>query len=244
MTATSDGCATSTTHAVRKPPYLIADASKWQGENPDWDILKPHCVGLVLKATQGLNYAPDWFVRHWPKAKEFEIRGAYHYLDFRYDGKKQAQFFLAHVARAGGLDRNDICPIVDVERGGANAGATRAQVEDQVGKYSATIKAEAGRDTILYGRGALRDLGITQKMGCAAAWNPDYERFMTMHGLKPAFTIDDVVAWQYTNGSSGDNSTHGCPIRIPGWQGGLDLSVLIDGNRPVELERAKARLRR
>lgn len=220
---------------------LVADASHWQGENPPWSVLAAHpeMCGVILKATEGLNYAPDWFVAHWSRVRDVArlrygdtwFRGAYHYLDVRADGAAQADFYLAHVKRAGGFGAGDMRPIVDVELGGRNAGATAPQVLAATYAFTRRMK-EHGYDVILYGRGAMRDLGIADRMGCVAVWNPSYTRTMIMNGLTPAWSVDDVVLWQYTDGTAGD-PPNGLPMRIPGWPEGLglDLSVYVDGAR-------------
>lgn len=236
MTATSEGCASSTAVRPIAPPYLFADLSKWQGELPDFDLVAKYCVGTILKATQSTTYAPAWFLNNWNRVKT-PYRGAYHFLDCLGHGKDQAQRFLKHIARAGGWRPNDIRPIVDVERGGGNAGASKQQVIETCSEYAATILSETGRSPILYGRGAMRDLGITEKMGCEGQHNPSYTDFMATKGL-----VMKPVLWQYTDGSSGDNSIHGCPIRLPGWNGGLDLSVAIDGKNKVTEERLREML--
>lgn len=241
-----------TVEPVREPPFLIADASSWQGEDPPWHIIAEHCVGLILKATQGLHYSPEWFVRHWNKARDVAadrygstwLRGAYHYLDFNVPGARQADVYSAHVEKAGGWDTGDICPIVDVERGGANHEALADRVVDCVSAFTRRVKEVLSRDVILYGRGAMRDLAIRSRMGCAAVWNPGYTTTMPMSGLAPTWSVEDVALWQYTDGTSGDARTHHLPLRLPGWTGGLDLSVFVDGSNKPTLERLRERLLR
>ncbi|HEX7096680.1 MAG TPA: glycoside hydrolase family 25 protein [Acidimicrobiales bacterium] len=248
MTTTQDGCASSTRSYRPEPPFLFADASHWQGESPDWKLIAEHCTGIILKATQGLHYAPSWFVRHWQAVRDVGgdrygstwLRGAYHYLDFFASGAHQADVFLDHVDKAGGWGHGDIMPIVDVERGGGNRDADGQMVIARVEAFVGRVKARTGRNVILYGRGAMRDLAIRSMMGCVGVWNPSYTRTMRTEGLP--CEVDDVLLWQYTDGSAGDASVHGCPLRLPGWKGGLDLSVAVDGARKPELERVCERL--
>ena len=42
------------------------------GGKPQWDsvVAAPNFVGGIIKATQGLNYAPDWFDTNWAKIKD------------------------------------------------------------------------------------------------------------------------------------------------------------------------------
>jgi GH25 family lysozyme M1 (1,4-beta-N-acetylmuramidase) len=258
MTATKDGCASSTrAHYRPEPPFLFADASHWQGESPDWKLIAEHCTGIILKATQGIHYAPSWFVRHWQAVRDVGgdrygstwLRGAYHYLDFFASGARQADVFLDHVDRAGrddgtwrngGWDHGDIRPIVDVERGGGNRDAEADRVIECVSAFASRVHERTGRRPILYGRGAMRELAIRSMMGCVGLWNPSYTREMVTRGLP--CPVDDVLLWQYTDGTHGDASVHGCPLRLPGWQGGLDLSVYVQGGECPELERLRERL--
>ena len=246
MTATSDGCASSTRGDEPQPPFLIADASHWQGAHPAWNLIEPHTVGIILKATQGLHYAPSWFLRHWEPVRAIGaersvwLRGAYHYLDFFASGRKQADVYLGHVERAGGWAAGDIRPVLDVERGGGHRDASAQQVIECVEACADRIHERTGRRPILYGRGAMRDLAIRSMMGCVGVWNPSYTRTMVTNGLP--CPIDDVVLWQYTDGSSGDASVHKLPLRLPGWVGGLDLSVYVDGARKPTIEGLVRRL--
>lgn len=233
-------------------PFLILDASHWTGEDPPWQVLAAHpqIVGVIIKATQATNYAPAWFVKHWPRVRDVArarygdtwFRGCYHFLDFRVDGTKQADFFLDHVERAGGWGDGDIHPIVDVELGGPNGSATAAQVIECTTAFARRVKERSGRKVILYGRGAMRDLGIRDRMGCDAVWNPAYTREMVTNGLTPAWSLDDVVLWQYAGDGAGDASKHGLPLTIPGFPTNMDMSVFVDGARKPTLARLRQRL--
>ena len=83
----------------------------------------------------------------------------------------------------------------------------------------------SGKRPLLYGRGAMRDLGIRSKMGCVGVWNPGYTAEMPMAGLE-AWTLDDVVMWQYAGDGSGDASRHMLPLKSPI---GGDCSVYVQG---------------
>jgi GH25 family lysozyme M1 (1,4-beta-N-acetylmuramidase) len=236
-----------------QPPFIVADASAHQGADPNWQPIVDNCVGLILKATEGTYYAPDWFVTHWDRVRELAggrygdsfFRGAYHFLDCRAgtysSGKDQAHAYLAHIAKAGGWRGGDMLPFVDVELGGVNAGLTDAEgIKAVVSGFATTVRIELGRDVVLYGRGAMRDLGINSRMGCSAVWNPGYTATMPLNGLTPAWSVSDVVLWQYTDGRSIGNSS--LPQHIDGFEGGLDLSVYVDGNRKPTLSSLRRRL--
>jgi GH25 family lysozyme M1 (1,4-beta-N-acetylmuramidase) len=224
----------------RSPPFLFADVSAYQAV-PDAALLTGPWCGAILKATEGLHYAPEWFVEAWRAISQRSelLRGWYHFLRFGLPGRDQADFALAHVERACGSSLGgEILPVVDVERNKANLTASAAQVEDCVSAFAARIEERTGRGTLLYGRGAMRDLQIRSKMGCVGVWNPGYTAEMPMNGLE-AWTVDDVVLWQYAGDRQGDASRHLLPLVSPI---GGDCSVYVDGARKPTWESLRRRL--
>lgn len=206
---------------------------------PRWDRLAgtPGYVGAILKATQGTKYRKtSWFVANWPRARDAAagrygtswFRGAYHYVVFDLAGAPQADFFLDTVERAGGWEDGDLHPIIDVERGKegtAQHRATRQQVIDVVSAWIERVKARTGRKVILYGRGAMRDLGIASRMGADLLWNPSYT-----NPIRPTDRIgwpaSKVPLLQYTDGRT--NKTK-YPTRVRGF-GAVDASVFRAGH--------------
>lgn len=145
------------------------------------------------------NAAADRYGKTW-------FRGAYLFLNFWQDGVAQADNYLDTAKDAGGWDKGDIIPIIDVELGqdgkdgkhkrNPNQDATPQQIIDCTTACAQKLKSVTGRKVMLYGRGAMRDKSIKNKMGCDVVWNPAYTPTMIMHGLE-AWTMDDVVLWQY-----------------------------------------------
>lgn len=231
MTTLEDAAAAGARGAAAKdPPFLFADVSAYQ-QVPDAALLTGPWVGAIVKATEGLHYAPDWFGEAWRAigARPELLRGWYHFLRFALPGRDQADYALAALERAGGYRPGEVSvlPVVDVERNKANLTASAAQVEDCVSAFAERIYERTGRRPLLYGRGAMRDLQIRSKMGCVGVWNPDYTAEMTMHGLE-AWTLDDVVLWQYAGDGRGDAHRHMLPLVSPI---GGDCSVYVDGAR-------------
>lgn len=233
------------------PPYLFADLYEGDNAHPAWTALAtaPQFVGAIVKATEGLHYAPDWFCDAWRGIRNAApvrygstwYRGCYHYLHFSGDGKAQADYYLAHVERAGGWGSGDILPIVDVERGpagGVNYSASAQQVIDTTSAWSARVREVTGRRVMLYGRGLLRDLGIMDRMGCDVAWCPSYTAELVTHGLE-AFGLERIPLWQYAGDGEGDASRHHLPLKSPV---GGDVSVFIDGARKPTLEALRSKL--
>lgn len=230
------------------PPYLFVDLYEGDNERPDFTIAAatPSIVGVILKATEGLHYAPDWFVASWQGIRQAApirygstwFRGAYHYLLFSGDGAAQADAYLAHVERAGGWGGGDLVPIVDVERGpahGPNASAGPQQIIDVTSSWSERVREVLGRPVMRYGRGLMRDFALLDRMGCDLVWCPSYTAKLVRHGVEE-FALDEIPLWQYAGDGVGDASRHHLPIRSP-IRG--DMSVFIDGARKPTLERLR-----
>lgn len=236
------------------PPYLIVDVYQGDvGGAPPWTVLAttPHYFGAIIKATEGTRYAPQWFADNWRALRNVApsrygstwYRGAYHFLRLTEPGAVQADFYLRTIDGAGGWGRGDIVPIVDVELGGErnpNRRASVQQIVDNTSLWAERVRNVTGRRVMLYGRGAMRDLGIKSRMGCDIVWNPSYTATMHMAGLE-AWGLDDVALWQFGGDGVGDASRHHLPLKVPGF-GAVDVSVFIDGKNKPTLARLKERL--
>lgn len=242
--------------------FLFVDVSPWE-KNPDWQALinTPNFYGAILKATQGIKgYNTDggWFKTNWPLVKDVGgerygktwFRGAYVFLNFWQDGAAQADYYLEVIDDAGGWDSGDIIPIIDVELGNdgsngrprnKNRDASSQEIIDCTTTCAERLKEVTGRNVMLYGRGAMRDKGINDKMGCDIVWNPSYTSTIVMHGLE-AWTLDDVALWQYCgDGAAALPDQTKFPRTISGF-GNADISVYIEGANKPSFENLKSRL--
>lgn len=91
------------------------DVSHW---NPDVDFGRAAELGVrfvIAKASQGLSMRDDYFLLHTGRARAAGIEvGAYHFFDYRKDGRRQARHFLATLRSTTGL--SGLLPLViDVE---------------------------------------------------------------------------------------------------------------------------------
>lgn len=230
------------------PPHLIVDLY-WQdcGPRPKWEVLLKDVryKGAIIKATEGARYGhADWFVKNWPLLKTLAgdrygkswFRGAYHYLRFSTDGAKQADYYLKVIEQAGGWDSGDFLPVVDVELGqptSTNHSATASKIVKCTEGFVNRVKEVTGREVILYGRGAMRDKGITSHMGCRWLWNPSYTKTMDRSAIeRVGWRLSEVALWQYTDGevNAVKQTTAGAelPHKIPGF-GNVDCSVFLLG---------------
>lgn len=235
-----------------KQPFLFVDVYEFDvAGKPAWNVLvnTPGYYGAIIKATEGTYYdGGAWFKKNWPAVRDAGgdrygrtwFRGAYHFLKFNIDGAKQADYYLNAINSAGGWDAGDIIPVIDVELGNdgskdpskrnSNQDATAQQIIDCTTACAERIRSVTGRRIMLYGRGAMRDKGISDRMGCDIVWNPCYTPTIVMHGLE-AWTLDDVALWQYCG--DGVAQFDKLPHSVPNF-GAVDISVYIDGaNKPT-----------
>lgn len=222
------------------PPYLFVDA--YSGDlhgRPEWAVLPRTAgyVGAIIKAYEGSQFNDGgWFQRNWPLVRDIGgerygtnwFRGAYLFLRFNQDGAAQADAYLQAVESAGGWDSGDIVPIVDVELGGernSNRQASAKQVIDCTSACATRLREQTGRRVMLYGRGAMRDLSIHDRMGCDLVWNPSYTATMVRNGLD-AWALEEIALWQYCGDGVASIAT--LPHEVPGF-GKVDISVYIQG---------------
>jgi hypothetical protein len=237
-------------------PYLIADQYPLDsGPRPPWGKLVATAgfCGVILKAWEGTHYNDrGWFKANWSAVRDVGgdrygvswFRGAYLFLRFAASGADQADAYLAAVDQAGGWDRGDIIPIIDVELGdqanpvNLNAKATPQQTVDCTTQCASRIRAATGKCVMLYGRGAMRDRSITSHMGCEVAWNPSYTAQMATNGLQ-SWPLEDIVLWQYC----GDNvsAVANPPHAVSGFNK-IDISVYVKGAQKPTLEMVRDRL--
>lgn len=206
-------------------PFFVPDVySEDLGSVPNFGALaqRADIVGVILKATQGITYAPSWFTQNWSRAKVAGIRGCYHFADPYSAGWQQADFVLAHVQRAGGLTDDDMPIAYDLE---GSAWSSSQQIVDVASSFSARIKQSTGRAPILYTGAAVRDRGITNKMGFSSLWSPHLDM------SKAGWPLSSYVLWQYAGDGKLYNpasAVYGFPLAIPGW-GATDMNVVMDG---------------
>ena len=215
---------------------LIPDTYHGNGA-VDWQRLSndTQFLGAVIKATEGVEYqwANTWFKPNWNALREAKgkredagwLRGCYHYLVFKDDPIKQAEFFLHTVEAADShsfdSDTDDIMPIVDVELGSSiNRSATAAQVVDSTSTFVGYIKTRLACPVMLYGHQAMVQLGIKSRMKCDYLWLPTYSS-QPADPRSIGWDSSEVLLWQYTDGVH--NKTQN-PSAAPGMSA-ADISV-------------------
>lgn len=214
-------------------PFFVADVySEDLGPLPNFDALiaAPNVVGCILKATQGTSYLPNWFLANWPRVRAAGrsrygsswFRGAYHFANPTPGGAAQADFCLGAIERAGGWSSGDMPLFYDLE---GSAWSSPAQIIDVASSFADRVKQRTGRTPCLYTGAAVRDRGITDKMGYRGLWTPHLDM------SRAGWSLSEYKLWQYAgDGKLYDpaSAKYGFPTYIPGW-GGTDMSVVMSG---------------
>ena len=214
-------------------PLVVDLYSGDVGGRPSWSTLaaagEPWC-GAIIKATQD-TYTSGWFVDNWQpllaagheRYASTWWRGAYHYLNVGGNPVAQACAYLAAVDAAGGWGAGDLWPIVDVERAG-NTGASKQQTIDTVSEWSDAIVRRVARRPMLYGGSFLRDLGITDHMGCQLLWFPRWSATLPESAYGAiGWTRAELWGWQYCG--DGTASLPGYPATSP--IGKVDITAMV-----------------
>ena len=192
--------------------------------------------------------------------------GAYHFIQVARSGAQQAEYFCRTMEKIGmPTFEQDIHPALDLEQGGQVNFIPTDCPKDAKGRYqlhklpdnvkrdlakramdttrdcAERIREITGARPMLYGRGLMRDLGMTTargytqsqlRMSCYPVWNPAYTKTivpMDAYG----WPIKDVPLWQY--GGDGVSAHPSLPNSVPGF-GAVDLNVHIDGSRRTSLD--------
>ncbi len=131
-----------TRHRVEEFEVRGADVSAYQG-NIDWEVFSENGLDFVfIKATEGSSYKDRRYAQNSTGAKKTDLAvGAYHFLSFESDGKKQAENFIETVSK----EDITLPPVIDLELYGKynasppNAGDVReildAMIEELYGYY-------------------------------------------------------------------------------------------------------------
>jgi GH25 family lysozyme M1 (1,4-beta-N-acetylmuramidase) len=228
--------------------YLVDVYALDVNGKPNWPavVAAPNFVGGIIKATEGLGYNPPWFATNWPAIKsaggdaygQTWFRGAYHYLKFNADGAAQADYYLKAINDAGGFDVGDIIPIVDVELGNdgkpdkngkvhtrdSNWDASAQQIIDCTSAFAERAKSVTGQQVMLYGGSALRERGITDRMGCDWLWTARYDRVLPVSSYQSfGWDVPQLALWQYCG--DGEGYLADAPTSIANF-GSPDISVV------------------
>jgi lysozyme len=133
------------------PPGLKGlDVSHW---NPNVDFERAAELGVrfvIAKASQGLSMRDPYFEIHAAEAQAAGIEvGAYHFFDYRKDGRRQARHFLATVRKATGL--GGLLPlVVDVETLSTLGKPNKARAKARLHALLDELYRRTGRYPMIY----------------------------------------------------------------------------------------------
>lgn len=116
---------------VIKSPVVI-DVSHYE-PIADYAALSPRPAMLIAKATEGLSYRDEWFVRHMAGAAQIgAVRGCYHFHRKAVSAAAQVKNFCDTVRPI--LSKRDVI-ILDVEEGGETAAQLMAWYEGVMAQF-------------------------------------------------------------------------------------------------------------
>jgi lysozyme len=150
------------------PQQTLEGVDVYQGDGTiDWvQVAQSGRVFAFIKASQGNYNKQSTFNANWTNSKAAGlVRGAYHYFDATIAGKDQAQWFLAEIAQAGGLQPGDLRPALDLEcptstvqtsagnmclGNGKNGWAPTATIIQETWDFLDTVEAATGVKPFIY----------------------------------------------------------------------------------------------
>jgi lysozyme len=195
------------------------DVAHWEPEI-DWAKVRAQEIRFAfIKATQAANFVDERFTSHWTGAKQAGIlRGAYHFIDPRVDGRLQAEHFLRTVK----MEPGDLPPVLDLEdlpaatttipkaaagrksgqkaakAAAANALAANSQMIACAEVWLRTVEQNTGRKPIIYSGPSFLSSRMTDAKGAVPSWASKYMLWIA----------------NYLNHPVGDNDL---PLQPKGW---------------------------
>lgn len=231
-------------------PFFIPDVSRWQGPRPNFAAIAalPDHVGCIVKATQGVHFAPAWFAENWPRVRASGgprygrswFRGCFHYAEPTASGTAQADYLLRAVDRAGGWGDGDMPPAWDLE---GDKWTSRQQIVDISSQFAERIKQALGKAPILYTGSTWREFGVMESAGFAALWTPHVDRMVPFGWPRERIILHQYVGTGKYYDPSGQPAQRNYPIGVPGLAPSADMNVVLDGGEPAtSIDRVRALL--
>jgi len=147
-----------------------------------------------LKATEGVTWKDPTFTDKWKQAKSVGIlRGAYHFFRPNKDASEQADNFLNSLNAVGGLEANDLPPVLDTE---ANNSVGSSVIRSRWLEWLKIVEQKSGRKPILYTYPSFwNGLGSTPEFKAYPLWIAHYR--LGRPDIPGAWTT--CYFWQYTD---------------------------------------------
>lgn len=229
-------------------PFFIPDVSAWQGNDLNYETIAttPNHVGCIVKATQGVSYAPPWFRENWPRVRAAGgarfgrswFRGCYHYAEPTPSGTAQADYLLKAVDRAGGWGEGDMPPAWDLE---GEKWTSRQQIIDVSSQFAERIKQRLGKAPILYTGSTWRQFGVKERAGFEVLWTPHMDLMVPFGWPNASVILHQYVGTGKYYNPSGRPAKLGYPTGVPGLSPTSDMNVVMDGGAPAtSIERVRS----
>lgn len=192
----------------------------------DWARAKQAGITFAyVKATEGVQRDTNsskraaYFQANWIATNASGLlRGAYHFFRDNLDAQSQADAFVQAIHSAGGLNDNDLPPMLDVE---SNDGAEKPTRILRVHRCLARIQEELGVRPLLYTYRSFWDEFLDDSFGAYSLWIAAYgtdKPIAPTVPTRPAPSLPagfaDFVFWQYAEFGS-----------VDGMNGGVDLNL-------------------
>jgi lysozyme len=184
-------------------PYcnVVIDLSHHNGKVDMRTARDAGVVGVIHKATQGLNFIDPMYLRNRDAALAAGLLWGTYHFGVKADGVKQGDFFLATVQP----DSNTLL-VLDFEanRAGSSMGLIEARA------FVTHLQSETGRWPGLYGGQYLKELlgsSADPVLSNCWLWLAQYGPAATLPAGWKAWTM-----WQYTDGAAGPE-----PHEVPGF---------------------------
>lgn len=178
--------------------------------NVDWKTFKNANIEFAfIKSTEGKTWKAETFKAKWKESKNAGIlRGAYHFFRPQRTGEAQAKNFLEMLDSVGGLNGDDLAPVLDIE---VRDEVSSSTIEERAWEWIKTIESETKRKPIIYTSPSFWD-----GLSISSSAFSDYPLWLVHYRLgRPNIPgkWKTSAIWQYTEEG-----------RVKGVQGEIDLN--------------------
>jgi lysozyme len=229
------------------PEVIGMDVSTYQ--TVDWDeVARNGEVSFVIMRVADGMHVDRKFMHNWREAGRVGIpRGFYHYFRPIHDGRAQAKLAADAVKAAGGMNKNDLPPALDIEcKGFLDGGCSGAplvtpdKVVTEMKRWLSSIKSRLWREPMIYTGGAwVTFAGMYPDHADAFSnyklWRPAYNTTGCVP-VPPGFKAENVVIQQYTSSGrvQGVQGPGGYRVDLNAFRGNhQDLANFAKGSRSM-----------
>ena len=220
---TADGAALSV--CSKGPTVAGVDVSYYQG-NVDWTAVKKAGKAFAIaRVSDGTGFTDPDFQKNWKGMKAAGlIRGVYQFFRPNQDPIAQADLLLSELKAAGGLETDDLQPVMDMEvSGGLGPSAIQANMQ----KWLTYVEGKTGRKPIIYTAAFMS--------GNVGTGFVKYPLWVANYGVSCPTMPSNWTQWvMWQSGSTGSVAGISGNVDVNVFNGTLaDLKKFIDPTPPV-----------